>query len=152
MKKCILVILGAALSLSAAHAASDLELLLPKILNRVAECSVRPYSVSAQGIKTYHAILSHCKDVQVTSPGNALIRIEGHEVRTVLSESADSDGDFYEVTFQDARSGESLVLNSVPAYGDVLLGILGGRSAHLVDQEVPEGDESITRGDATLLN
>ena len=154
MKNSFTLILGVILHLTAANASpsNGIDRLLPQILKQVVTCSVRPYSVNHEGVKTYHAILSHCAEVKVTAPGVAEIKVNDHLIRATLTESANSDGDLYVVTLQDVNSGESKVANNVPAYGDILLGVLGGNAKNVMDKFVPEDDQMIAISDSMLLN
>jgi hypothetical protein len=158
MKNSFTLILGVLIALTSwltsANASNDntIDQLIPKIMRQVVTCSVRPFSLNFEGVKTYHAILSHCDAVKVTAPGVAEIKVEGHFVRAALVESENSDGDLYHVNFLDVTTGETKTLKNVAAYGDVLLGVLGGNASQVTDQFLPEGDILIKNGDANLLN
>jgi hypothetical protein len=154
MKTTLALILGMTVQLSLANATQStnlVERLLPNIMNRVSECSVRPYTVDQNGSKTYHAMISHCPEVQVTSPGVATVKVDAYTFQAVLSESPDSDGDFYHVTIQDVQSGQTAVMQNVPAYGDILLGLMGGNGARIREQQIVTGDADSARADSLLV-
>ena len=112
---------------------------LPNIIDRVSQCSVLPYSLNSDGQKTYHEIVSHCPEVKVVSPGHARIKVAGHTFNANLTEAYDSDGDFYDVNIQDVATGETQVISNVAAYGDILLGVLSGDTAHVSQIQVVLG-------------
>jgi hypothetical protein len=123
---------------------------LSSLTSRVLECSVLPYTVDASGTKTEHALISHCADVKVVSPGLAEIKVSGTVFRASLKDSPDADGgDLNEVTIQDVSTGEAKVFSNVLAYGDVLRGVLGGDTTHVFQKLVTNA--TALRHDANVL-
>jgi hypothetical protein len=130
--------------------AVGIEQSVPMLKSRVLECSVLPYTVDANGTKTEHALISHCADVKVVSPGLAEIKVSGAVFRASLKDSPDADGgDLNDVTLQDVATGESKVYSNVLSYGDVLRGVLGGDTTHVFQKRVT--DATALRHDANVL-
>ncbi len=128
MKSAILVMIGLFM-VNLAHAA-DLTSgarQLKSIEKRVHECSVLPYTMEA-GRKSYHEIYSQCDDVKVVAKGVATVEIDGHAYVAAISETEDSDADIYNVEIKDLTTGKFLHIDHVFAYGDVMLGLLGGNT------------------------
>ena len=100
---------------------------LHNIQDRVRACSVLPYTFR-NGVKVYHHLMSHCAEVHVLGKGRAKIKIGGKVYDLALIESRDSDGDLFHIQIRDTLANEFLVLKNVPAYGDILLGVLDGSS------------------------
>jgi hypothetical protein len=153
MKFSLLIILGVVSAFAQANASTGSDSItqhLPNIIDRVSKCSFLPFTIDQDGHKSYHAILSHCPEVKVVSPGVAKIKVASHIYQAVLVESRDSDGDFYDVSIQDVRTGENKAFTNIAAYGDILLGVLGGNTEHVMEQEVNPDVGAI--GDANLVH
>jgi hypothetical protein len=112
------------------------KILLPNIVNRITNCVVKPFSIDGRGVKTLHALTSHCPEIKVTGPGEAKIKVDAHIFTAKLVESKNSDGDFYDVTLTDVRSNDQHTISNVLAFGDVLLAVLAGDHSHLYSQQV----------------
>lgn len=115
------------------------KILLPNIVNRITNCVVKPFSVDSHGVKTLHALTSHCPEIKVTGPGEAKIKVDAHIFAAKLVESKNSDGDLYDVTLTDVRSNDQYTISNVLAFGDVLLAVLAGDHSHLYSQQVSAG-------------
>ena len=150
MQKILVVVLGLISVVASANAASGIDQVLPSITARVLECSILPYTVDASGIKTQHALVSHCADVKVVSPGHAEIKVAAGTFHVSLKNSPDADGgDLNDVTIQNIQTGEHKVISNVLSYGDVLLGVLGGDTSHVFEKLVT--DASANSADANVL-
>ena len=151
MKFSLAIILGVASAFAQANAATGpITRYLPNIIDRVSQCSFLPFTLDKDGQKTYHAVTSHCPEVKVIAPGIAKIKVASHVFNAVLRESPDSDGDFYAVTIQYINSGESQTFPNVAAYGDILLGVLGGNTERLMQQEINPAFEN--NNDSNLVH
>ena len=124
MKK-LLTLLALSFAVSAPSYANNVEAHMHNIRDLIRSCSVLPYSLR-DGVKAYHTIRSHCPEVKLVEKHRAKIKLGGNTYYAQLNEVKHSDGDFYDVVIRDYISNEEFVLYNVPAYGDVLLGVLGG--------------------------
>ena len=122
---------------------------LPNLIDRVRSCSVLPYSLR-DGVKVFHALTSHCPEVKVMGPGLAKVKVAAHSYQVALVESEDSDGDFYHVQITDLASRDAIQMNNVAAYGDVLLGVLGGDTRGIVQMPIESSQIAIL--DINLLH
>lgn len=117
---------------SSAIAAHSVQKLLPNIQDRVRQCSVLPYVINANQVSVSHHLRSHCPEVKVlprdAQVNRAKIKVAGHQFIATLIETEFTDGDFYDVQIQDLRTGDQLRFFNVPAFGDVLLGVLEGNT------------------------
>jgi hypothetical protein len=151
MQKIFVLVVGLIFSAISAKAsmAMPLEKTLPKIVDHVTSCSILPYSIGVDGQQTNHALISRCPTVKIINPGQAEIKVNGEMFLANLEESPDSDGDLYEVTFHNVVTGEKHTFSDVPAFGDILLGVLGGDSSHVLAKQVVDGTNLAS--DANLL-
>ena len=122
---------------------------LPNLIDRVRSCSVLPFSYR-DGVKVFHALTSHCPEVKVMGPGLAKVKVAAHQYQVSLVEAEDSDGDFYHVQITDLASRDSIQLQNIAAYGDVLLGVLSGDTRGIV--QVPVDNSQIEILDINLLH
>ena len=149
----LIFLLSPALQASAqtSDVSNSVESHLNEIVSRVRDCSVLPVSYSQDGVKTLHALESHCPEVKTLTGGSAEVKVASHAYSVVLVASPDSDGDFYDVQIKDIASSEIHTLPNVLAYGDVLLGILNGNTNGLKTVLVSDPAE-IQMIDANLKN
>ncbi|MBS1958854.1 MAG: hypothetical protein JST80_05205 [Bdellovibrionales bacterium] len=103
---------------------------LHNIQNQIRACTVLPYSVK-NGRKVLHAIVSHCPSVKVISKTKAIVKIGGMTFQIVMRETADSDGDLYDIVIREPISNDRYKIPNVLAFGDVLLGVLVGDTSGL---------------------
>ena len=115
---------------------------LPRIANFVRNCVVQPYSIKADGNKAFGLLKSHCVAVTVIHEKLAQVLYYRHLYQIQILESADSDADFYDVQVTDLVTNEKASMTEVLAYGDVLLGVLGG-DTHDVPAVLMGGDQPI---------
>lgn len=125
----VFAILIASLVTQAANA-GVIEAHLKNIQDRIRACVILPYTVKNER-KVYHALISHCPEVQVFSKGKAQIKVGGSTYQAVLVATENTDGDFYDVVIREPISNDRYRMTNVLAYGDVLLGILAGESLGL---------------------
>ena len=153
----LLIAVLAAISLNQASAqmsdSSDhpnsVEAHLHNIVDRVHNCALLPYTINESGARAFHAILSHCPEVKTLANGSAKIKVAGHQYSATLVEATDSDGDFYHVQIKDLDSKEVAILENIPAYGDILLGILSGDTRGIPQVQISDSDVAIV--DANLM-
>ncbi len=124
--------------------------ILGYLIDRVRNCVVQPYTLNDRNQKVYHALQSHCPEVKVTAPGVARARVAAHHFEIRIEESSYSDGDFFDVEFSDLRTGEKSRYEGILAFGDVLLGALGGRTEGLNEKLVQPGP-ALEAGNRNLL-
>jgi hypothetical protein len=120
------------------------------IVDRVRNCSILPYTMNSNRQKVYHALTSHCPEVKVVGKGTAKIRVDGHAFQVNLVETINSDGDFYDVQITDVVTREVSSVPNILAFGDVLLGVLSGRTqglpeSYVSDRIVPELDQNLVQ-------
>ena len=108
---------------------------LRNIQNKVRACSVLPYTFN-NGVKVFHHLISHCAEVHVLGKGKAKIKIGGNVYDLALVATRDTDGDIYHIRLRNSLTNEAMTLKNVPAYGDILLGILDGNSRGIPMQYV----------------
>ena len=109
---------------------NSVEAHLANITDRVRNCSVQPYTIR-NGVKVFHPLMSHCPEVKVLEKGKAKIKVGGSIYNVYLTDSPNSDGDFYDVVIRDYISNDTYTLKNVLAFGDVLIGILSGNKARI---------------------
>ncbi|RYZ66724.1 MAG: hypothetical protein EOP09_12225, partial [Proteobacteria bacterium] len=97
----------------------------------VREGVILPVTQKADGNVKLHRLENHSLNIQWESPTRMVLRTEVGEFSVELYESAQSDGDLYDVEITDLKSNERIVNEHVFAYGDVLLGVLGGQTEGL---------------------
>ena len=138
MKKLLIVLAAVSgLTFSANQAsANNVEAHLHNMQNRIRSCTVLPYTVK-NGVKVLHQLISHCSEVKMVEKYRAHIKIGGSTFVAQLRESADTDGDFYDVVIRDYISNESFTMHNVLAFGDVLRGVLGGDIKNVQKVYVP---------------
>ena len=102
-------------------------ILLSGLVGRVRNCVKLPVSFDRSGQKILHPLISHCPEVRVVDKGVAKVRVNSHSFRISMKEAKDSDADLYDVLIEDERTHEASMIQSVLAFGDPLLGVLGGK-------------------------
>lgn len=122
---------------------------LESIATRVKQCALLPYSLK-ESHKTNHAIMSRCSQIKLGAPGTARITLGDQVFLAKITASANSDGDFYDLTIQSMNTRESAIFQNILAYGDVLLAVVSGDTSKLQTVEVTsaeghEQDESLLR-------
>ena len=108
---------------------------LPYLLNRVENCSINAYTVQ-NGVKSFHALISHCPEVKVVATGVAKVKVAGQIFQIDLVETERTDGDIYDVVIRNVRTLDEYRIYGVMAYGDVLLGVLKGNTSRLPQVQV----------------
>ena len=134
MKTGILVVLGLMLTNFAQAGRGPLE----AVISKVQQCAVLPFTIKDNGQLSYHAMFSQCDEVQIVAPGVATIDLNGHGYVAALTETVDSDEDFYDVDVKDLLSGKIYHIDHVIAYGDVLLGMLSGDTRSVLKTHVQD--------------
>jgi hypothetical protein len=133
----LFLLLGSFAAQPCAHASGVIEFSLANVRNQIRTCSVLPVTYRDNHVKVYHALVSSCPTVKVFEKGKARIKFEQFEFTAVMAESQDSDGDFYDILITESNTHDSFRLNNVRAYGDVLLGLLGGDLHGVKETYVP---------------
>lgn len=104
----------------------------------VLRCAVQPYTLQ-RGKKVYGRLLSTCEELQVQG-AEARFVLNGDWYLAQLSDSPNSDGgDLNDVFVKDTDEKQVAVRRDIPAFGDVLLGLAGGR-VQLPEQYVQDLD------------
>ena len=102
---------------------------MANIRDRVRACAILPYHYQNNN-RVDHAILSHCPEVRVIPVEHGMpeakIKVGGHQFMATLIETQFSDGDVFDVRIIDLNTKDTYVLSNVLAFGDILLGVLGG--------------------------
>lgn len=121
---------------ASAASASTVESLLPNIRDRVRDCSILPYHYKDNN-RVDHAIMSHCPEVKVVPVEHGMpqakIKVAAHTFIATLIETQFSDGDMFDVEIKDVVTNDSYKMTNVLAFGDVLLGVLGGSTNGIRD-------------------
>ncbi len=104
---------------------------LEKIQNEVRRCTELPYVLKPNGQKQFFTLINRCADIELAAQVKG--RFQRARVRTPdgfftieLIETPMTDGDIYDVRIRDLAARTQIILPAVFAYGDVLLGALGG--------------------------
>jgi hypothetical protein len=111
---------------------------LHNIQNKVRSCVVLPFTMK-DGHRMYKNLMSHCADVRVLPQAEgqkahlvrAIVKIGGSQYQIRMQPSPDSYDDLFDIAIREPRSGDVYILRQVPAFGDIWLGILGGRQEGL---------------------
>jgi len=115
---------------------------LPNIQDRVRQCTILPFVYDSNNVRKEQALRSHCPEVKVvhTSKGHAeaKIHVYGQQFVARLIETEYTDGDFFDVEIINLQSKEALRVYNVLAFGDVLLGVLGGETNGVTEHLVTE--------------
>ncbi len=149
MKTVIYAILGVLImNTSEANSGSSFPRQLNQLAEQVRSASVIPVTLR-DGVPVFHALNSRSSDVKVTGPGQAEIKLGTEIFHVSLLESEISDGDFYHVQILNVNTGEQTRLDDVLAFGDVLLGVLGGDTRGLKQETLDPA--LVDAGDANLL-
>jgi hypothetical protein len=105
---------------------------LPNIRDRVRQCSILPFAFDANQVRKEKALQSHCPEVKLIPVAGAhamaKIRVAGHQFVAQLVETDYSDGDVFDVEIRNLNTLETYRIYNVLAFGDVLLGVLGGET------------------------
>jgi len=113
-------------------AGNTVEKYLSNIQDRVRQCSVLPFAYDNNKNRVEHSLRSHCPEVKLISVDGrvpaAKINVAGQRFVAQLIETDFTDGDFYDVEIRNLYTSESFRIFNVPAYGDVLLGVLAGQT------------------------
>jgi len=144
--KALILIISLALSSSTVFAAgSSVEKLLPNIKDRVRSCAILPFAMNNNNVRVEHALKSHCPEVKLVPPADgstkfntAKIRVAGHQFTAQLIETVYSDGDLFDVEIRDIVTNETYRSYNVLAFGDVLLGVLEGKTTGIVNSLISE--------------
>jgi hypothetical protein len=123
-------------SASTVAQANVVETHFKNIQNKIRSCVVLPYSVKNQH-RVYQNLISHCPEVKVVAKGKASIKVGSNTFQAILVETEYSDGDVFDIVIREARSHDQLRLSNVLAFGDILLGLLGGSFEGLQQTYVP---------------
>lgn len=92
----------------------------------VLQCAVQTFTYN-KGQKVYGSLQSVCDEVQVKG-SEAHFRLRGDWYTATLQESPDADDGDLDDIFVSDRIGESYAeRHEIPAFGDVLLGLAGGK-------------------------
>jgi hypothetical protein len=98
-----------------------------KVRGMIEQCAVQPVTVDADGRKIYKSLVSRCDELGAYE-GSAQFTLEGEWYSAELTESEHSDGgDFYDVRIQRDSDGAEALRPGIPAFGDILVGLAGGR-------------------------
>jgi hypothetical protein len=130
----ITLLLNLSLTAFAAGSANNhsVEKYLSNIQDRVRQCSVMPFAVDRNQNRVEHALRSHCPEVKLVhlqdAKPAAKINVAGQRFIARLIETEFSDGDFYDVEIINLYTQENYRIYNVLAFGDVLLGVLGGET------------------------
>lgn len=115
---------------------------LSNIQDRVRQCSILPFIYDQNQNRVEHSLRSHCPEVKlVAAEGrvpSAKINVAGQRFVAQLIETDFTDGDFYDVEIRNLYTNESFRIFNVLAYGDVLLGVLGGQTKGVTSTLVSE--------------
>jgi len=133
------LILHASTSFASAIDQNSVESNLNNIRQQVRQCAVLPYHYNADtNNRVDQAIQSRCGDVKIIKVANqmpkARIKLGGHVYMASLITTAFSDGDVFDVQITDVATQDSFQLHNVLAFGDILLGVLGGSTNGITDQ------------------
>jgi hypothetical protein len=105
---------------------------ISNIRDRVRQCSILPYEFNANNVRVERSLRSHCPEVKLIAGKGALpaakIHVAGQQFTAQLIETQYSDGDFYDVEIRNVFTNEIFRFDNVLAYGDILLGVLGGET------------------------
>jgi len=105
---------------------------ISNIRDRVRQCSILPFAFNANNVRIEHSLRSHCPEVKLIAGHGSLpaakIHVAGQQFTAQLIETQYSDGDFYDVEIRNVFTNETYRFDNVLAYGDVLLGVLGGET------------------------
>jgi hypothetical protein len=121
---------------------NSVQMNLTSISDLVRSCVVQPYSIKADGTKVYAPLKSHCLYVTLINESQAQIQFDRHLYQAQITESRDSDADFYDVLITDLTTNDQMTIPEVLAYGDVLLGVLKG-DTHDIPEVLIGGDQPI---------
>ncbi len=115
---------------------------LSNIQDRVRQCSVLPYAFDRNQNRVEQALRSHCPEVRlIQGQGKipaAKINVAGQRFVAQLVETEFTDGDLYDVEIVNLNTKENYRIYNVLAFGDVLLGILGGQTNGVTSTLVSE--------------
>jgi hypothetical protein len=125
-----------------AQSSNSVQTHLKSITALVRSCVEQPYTFKADGTKMYSELVSHCLYVTIVQKGEAKIELSNRAYDAQITESTDSDGDFYDVKIVDLNTHDEYTMPQVLAYGDVLLGVLQG-DTHDVPEVLEGGSQPI---------
>lgn len=104
----------------------------------IRQCVTLPY-VHQQGRRIYRDLVSHCDQLKVIREDGqrsgrqmrgkqyrAVLNWSGRIFQIAMTPSAQSDGDFFDVSIRDKNTGKVERVRNVLAYGDILLAVLEG--------------------------
>jgi hypothetical protein len=115
---------------------------LPNIRDRVRQCTILPFVYDSNRVRKHQSLRSHCPEVKLLSTaeggGVAKIHVYGQQFVARLIETEYTDGDFYDVEIINTSTRESYRIDNVLAFGDVLLGVLGGETKGVTEHLVTE--------------
>ena len=115
---------------------------LPNIRDRVRQCTILPFIYDSNHVRKEQSLRSHCPEVKLIKSVQggvvAKIHVYGQQFLARLIETEYTDGDFYDVEIVNAHTQESYRIDNVLAFGDVLLGVLGGESKGVTEHLVTE--------------
>jgi hypothetical protein len=98
-----------------------------KVRSLVEQCAAQPVTIDFEGHKTYYPLVSRCDELGAYE-GSAQFLLEDEWYSAELIESEDSDGgDLFDVRIERDRDSHVAIRKNVPAFGDVLVGMAGGR-------------------------
>jgi len=115
---------------------------LPNIRDRVRQCTILPFVYDANHVRKEHSLRSHCPEVKLISSAQgeaiAKIHVYGQQFVARLIETEYTDGDFFDVEIINVGTRETYRIDNVLAFGDVLLGVLGGELHGVTEHLVTE--------------
>lgn len=95
-------------------------------------CVAFPVYSDGEGRQHAGRLLSRCPEIRVLDATHARLTLSGATFEATLSDSRESDGgDLNDVIVRDAAGNVVAQRGNVPAFGDILLGLLGGNAQGL---------------------